>query len=144
MSGRRQRQASPHSVEVLLQVNTSGSGMGNKRTWSRTGVFLPCAIHPMSSKDDTELLQTEPRTLFRVYFSPDPSLNGEKHRLSVVKPNNLAGYVLRVHGVSLDKYGKGEFFVAVCEYVFADQQTSPALLPSALPGKGRRRKKAGG
>lgn len=116
--------------------------MGTHKAWTRTGVILPCFIRPVKSSDDAVMLQPTVKSMFNVYFGEDPHLVGDKNRLSVILPADMARFMLRVEGIPVNKNSKGWMYVVLCEYLSQDQQESPALMAARKAAKGAKNVKA--
>lgn len=139
--GARERQLSPHAVEVVLNTRSQGSGLGTHDNWAATGVMVPCLIEQMDAKDAMILFQQATRACYEINAPYFPTLSAVSNRLRIVLPSRYAGKVLRIMGPPADYQLRGWDFQLLAQEYSEDQQV-PITLMGAVAPKGK--KNAGG
>jgi hypothetical protein len=137
VSGHRYRTISPHTVTVLELTTTQSGTLGTRKSWLPVAgrLPMPCRLTPFSATEMIALAQETIRTVFRVRFPANPSLDGTIHRLKVTSHPTLAGRVLRIDGEPIDPSGTSWGFQVIASYHKEDQQATVALM-EAINGDG--------
>jgi hypothetical protein len=98
--GARERQYSTGLVEVLRQQIVRMPGLSSKKVWNATGKRLACRIVAESAGEQVQLNIPQTWVSYRVLFPENPQLDALNERLRVVKPDWIAGRILRIYPVT--------------------------------------------
>jgi hypothetical protein len=139
IKGFRERQLSPHRMEVLLETRVSGTGMGTTKTWAGTGVTFDCLIEQLSASDPVVLAQPATLATYMVRAPSLPPIDPTKNRVRIVVPAGHAGEVLRVEGQPADHLFRGWALDFLARKHSEDQQVPVTLMAPKKKKAGKKK-----